>query len=445
LLHATVAAASRSGLHVAALHVHHGLSPNADAWLAHARRTCAAWARSGRPVRLHWARLDGRPASGDSVEAWARRERYQRLAVMAHEAGATLVLLAHHRRDQAETVLLQALRGAGVAGLAAMPARQRRDGLAWARPWLDVDPRDIAAYVQRHRLRHVDDESNRDPRWARSRLPTMVWPALDPAFPQAEAMLARTARWMGEADEVLQGVARGDLVTAAASDGTLDLVALRPLPPPRARLALRVWLHDALGMPAPASLVERLAAEAGAASHGEWPAPGGRLMLSRGRLAFRPLPGPATAGGGEEGATRTSARGFASFLYPTRGQAVGPRLPSWPLGGPRRLRLPGWAGAWVLRPVMSGGVAWDALTLADARARQGGESFQAGPRRPARALKKQFQAAGVDRWHRDGPLLWQADRLLAVPGLGIDARALAAEGEAQVSLEWRPDAPGDTA
>ncbi|MCU0774148.1 MAG: tRNA lysidine(34) synthetase TilS [Ideonella sp.] len=437
--------ASRSGLRVAALHVHHGLSPNADAWLAHARRTCAAWARSGRPVRLHWARIDGRPAPGDSVEAWARRERYHRLAAMAREAGATLVLLAHHQRDQAETVLLQAVRGAGVAGLAAMPRLQCRDGLAWARPWLDVDPRDIAAYVQRHRLTHVDDESNRDPRWARSRLRTSVWPALDAAFAQAQAMLARTARWMGEAEEVLQGVARGDLALATAPDGTLDLATLRPLPPPRARLALRVWLHDALGMPAPASLVDRLAAEAGAASHGEWPAPGGMLRLIRGRLAFQPSSGSAAAGEREAGATLTSDHGPAGSPLPPRDQPVAAHLPAWPLGGPRRLRLPGWSGAWVLRPVASGGVAWDALAQAEARARQGGESFQAGPRRPARALKKQFQAAGIDRWHRDGPLLWQADRLLAVPGLGIDARALAAEGEAQVSLEWRPDAPGDTA
>lgn len=428
---------------MAALHVHHGLSPNADAWLAHARRTCAGWARSGRPVHLHWARIDGRPAPGDSVEAWARRERYRRLATMAREAGATLVLLAHHRRDQAETVLLQALRGAGVAGLAAMPRLQRRDGLTWARPWLDVDPRDIAAYVQRHRLRHVDDESNRDPRWARSRLRSSVWPALDAAFPQAEAMLARTARWMGEADEALRGLARSDLSSAAVHDGTLDVRALRQWPPARARLALRRWLQDALGMPAPASLVDRLATEAASATHGEWPGPGGVLRLSRGRLAFKPSSGLAAADGRAAGGGGTAAGVHGRSLAPSHGQPVAPYLPSWPLGGPRRLRLPGWAGAWVLRPVTSGGVAWDDLAQASARARRGGESFQAGPQRPARALKKQFQAAGVDRWHRDGPLLWHADRLLAVPGLGIDARAQAAEGRAQVSLEWRPDDPGD--
>lgn len=428
---------------MAALHVHHGLSPNADVWLAHARRTCAAWARAGRPVRLHWARIDARPAPGDSVEAWARRERYRLLATMAREAGATLVLLAHHRRDQAETLLLQALRGAGVAGLAAMPRLQCREGLAWARPWLDVDPRDIEAYVQQHRLRHVDDESNRDPRWARSRLRSSVWPVLDAAFPQAEAMLARTARWMAEADEALRGLAHSDLSIASAQDGALDLRSVRLLPPARVRLALRVWLHDALGRPAPASLVDRLAAEAASASHGEWPVPGGALRLSRARLAFQPSSGSAAAGGRAAGTGRTAAGVHGPSLEPPHEQPVAPYLPPWPLRGPRRLRLPGWAGAWVLRPVSSGGLAWDELAQASARARRGGESFQAGPRRPARALKKQFQAAGVDRWHRDGPLLWHADRLLAVPGLGIDARVQAAEGRAQVSLEWRPDDPDD--
>jgi tRNA(Ile)-lysidine synthase len=107
LLHATLRAARDGGVQVVALHVHHNLQPEADTWLAHAQQVCQRWSR-GAPLRLLHRRLAGTPARGDSVEAWARRERYRALADMAHEAGAELVLLAQHRRDQAETFLLRA-------------------------------------------------------------------------------------------------------------------------------------------------------------------------------------------------------------------------------------------------------------------------------------------------------------------------------------------------
>ena len=113
LLHVTARAARPLGVEVVALHVHHGLMSAADAWLAQLRAQCAQWAEAGLPVRLVFTRLTERPAPGDSVEAWARGARYRALAEMARAAGCDAVLLAHHRRDQAETFLLQALRGAG--------------------------------------------------------------------------------------------------------------------------------------------------------------------------------------------------------------------------------------------------------------------------------------------------------------------------------------------
>jgi len=123
LLHATCRAARELGLEVVALHVHHGLMPQADAWLDHVRRQCARWSKTGLPVRFRAQVLAGQPGRGASVEAWARHKRYAALASMAHDEGIGLVLLAHHRSDQAETFLLQALRGSGPAGLSAMPAR----------------------------------------------------------------------------------------------------------------------------------------------------------------------------------------------------------------------------------------------------------------------------------------------------------------------------------
>lgn len=95
---------------------------------------------------------------------------------MALDEGATVVLLAHHERDQAETLLLQALRGAGVAGLAGMPQSIERHGITWVRPWLRQPRSAIEAYVRLHRLRHVDDDSNEHPRYARNRLRLEVCP-----------------------------------------------------------------------------------------------------------------------------------------------------------------------------------------------------------------------------------------------------------------------------
>jgi tRNA(Ile)-lysidine synthase len=166
-----------------------------------------------------------RPAAGESVEALARDQRYAALGRMARAAGATLVLLAHHRRDQAETLLLQALRGGGVAGLAGMPARVERDGLTWARPWLALPRGAIEAYVRRYRLTFVEDDSNADPRFARNRLRHEVWPALAVAFPQAEARLADAA--LGRPGERRpRRAAALDLARCADARG-LDLAAWR--------------------------------------------------------------------------------------------------------------------------------------------------------------------------------------------------------------------------
>lgn len=407
LLHATCRAARELGVEVVALHVHHGLMPQADDWLARVQRQCLRWARSGLPVRFVAQRLSTRPAPGDSVEAWARRERYQALGRMAKEQGADLVLLAHHRRDQAETFVLQALRGAGPAGLAAMPRQVERDGLVWCRPWLDKPREAIEAYVRRHRLSHVDDDSNHDPRFARNRLRHAVWPVLATAFPDVEAALAHASARASEAAQCVRELAQLDL--AACSDGAvLQLPAWLKLSVERRANVLRHWLADLLHGGVPDTLVQRLLQELPHARTGNvWPTREGHLRLHRMRLMHR---------------------------------ADGPRpiavCRAIDLSTPGRHELAEWGGAIVVARIRAGGVPAALLARAEVGARQGGEQFQQGRQSVPRSLKKAFQSAGLGIDDRAVPVISVGAQVVFVPGLGLDARAAAAPGEPRVELIW---------
>lgn len=408
LLHATATEAVGQGVQVLALHVHHGLSAHADAWLSHCETQCRRWARRGLPIEFVAHRAETAPRTGDSVEAWARQMRYDALRSMAQAHDATLVLLAHHRRDQAETLLLQALRGAGTAGLSAMPHCVERDGIWWVRPWLDRSSASIDAYVRRHRLQHIEDDSNADPRFARNRLRLQVWPALTAAFPQAEAALATTARWAQEAHAALDELAHSDL--ERASDGTaLRMADWLALSAARRSNALRAWLKREQGDSAPATLVERLLEELPTLRSGRWPTTAGELRLYRGSLRCEPLERPST-------------------LAPEASLSI---------THPGLYSLPGWNGSLQVDEVSEMGVPMAWIARLELRQRSGAERYQAGIGRPPRSLKKQFQEAGVPAWARGGPLLYSGGQLVFVPGLGLDARVIGLPGQPQVTLRWR--------
>ena len=397
--------------------MHHGLNAAADRWLEHGRALCLRWARRGRPVTFAATKLDRKPAAGESVEAWARQARYRALRQMAVAQGIDLVLLAHHRRDQAETFLLQALRGGGVAALSAMPASIRREGVTWARPWLAMPRETIEAYVRRHRLAHVDDDSNADPRFARNRMRLAVWPALTEAFPAAEVALASAASWAQEATALLAETAEVDLV-AISDPSSLDIAAWRALSPSRRSNLLRAWLRRATGRPPAASLVERLSREVSERRSMRWPIEGGELRSHRGRLRCEPVV-----------AAVPVRRGAASA-------AEGPAV-TIDVSMPGRYELAGWDGALEVRPVSAGGIAVAQARGLEVRPRRPGDRFQAGTARPPRSLKLQFQAAGLPAWERAGPLLCRDGVPVFVAGLGLDARAVAAPGEPQLALAWR--------
>lgn len=417
LLHATLSVAAALGVQVFALHVHHGLSPHADAWLAHCTEQCADWERRGLPVSFAAERLAHKPAPGQSIEAWAREQRYGALRTLAQARGIDLVLLAHHRLDQAETFLLQALRGAGVAGLAAMPRIARREGIIWARPWLNEPREVIEAYVRSHRLRFIEDDSNADPRYARNRLRREAWPAFTHAFPQAQAALAQSAQWAHEAQECLTDLAALDLARVSTQSG-LSTSAWKSLSPARRSNALRAWLRRETGRSAAASLISRLLVELPAARSASWPCHDGVLRHYRGVLTYRCA-----------AARADDARREAHLSVRRCGV----------------YRLPGWAGHVRVQRTTHAGVTLAWLGQLELRARSGGEKFQAGLGRPPRSLKKQYQAACVPPWCRTGPLFFSGGQLVFAPGLGVDARVWAFPGQPQVTLEWLPLADADDA
>ncbi|CAN5403611.1 tRNA lysidine(34) synthetase TilS [soil metagenome] len=423
LLHATLASLTPTQ-RVIAMHVHHGLSMHADEWLAHCQHQCEAMKAqfSSAGLQFQYKRLEGAPAGGESIEAWARAGRYAALQGMAQAEGAACVLMAHHRRDQAETFLLQALRGGGLRGLSSMPRAIVRDGVTWLRPWLKVPREAIEAYLQSKHLKYVDDDSNDSDRYARNRLRLHVWPALTSAFPQAEGALEDAATWAQEAHEALAELAGIDLAAVQLADRQIDLQALSRLSAARQSNLLRTWLTRSSASSAPATLTRRLIAELHEGdAPAAWKFGGGVLRRYRQVLSFH-----------DRAASQSVDTSPASEPVASEERLF--------IAGPGRYLSQRWTGELHVDAAQADGAAITLPTELRLVARTGGEQFQPALNRPARSLKKQFQAAGVPEWQRDQPLVYAGDRLAFVPGLGIDARLLASPGEPQITLEWRPTA-----
>ncbi|HET7315014.1 tRNA lysidine(34) synthetase TilS [Salinisphaera sp.] len=221
---------------IRAVHICHRLETAAEAWAEHCRRCCEA-------LGIDFVRRDIQvDTRRGGLEAAARAARY---AELRRWIGPNEVLVtAHHADDQAETFLLQALRGAGVAGLAGMPALAAFGaGRLW-RPWLDVPRAAITAYAQAHGLEWVEDETNRDSRRARGYLRSEVWPALIAQWPAAAETLSRSAGWAAQATEAIAALAEVDRAAVGNEDATLAIPALSELSFPRQSEVLRWWLAE---------------------------------------------------------------------------------------------------------------------------------------------------------------------------------------------------------
>ena len=219
-------------LELSAIHVHHGLSPNADAWGAFCKTICAA-----HSVPLVVARVTVDRAAAGGIEAAARAQRYAAF----DDVDADYVALAQHADDQAETVLHQILRGTGLKGMAGMgETRPLREGLSVLRPLMSVARADIEAYANAQGLTWIEDESNADLHYTRNFLRHEVMPKLAERFPHYRESLARTGRHAAEADEMLSTLAAIDLKW----DGkTAVAEALDKLPRARQVNALYHWLQ----------------------------------------------------------------------------------------------------------------------------------------------------------------------------------------------------------
>lgn len=397
-----------------ALHVDHGLHADSGSWA-----TRAVEVARGLRVPCEVLRAKVARARGESPEARARTARY-RLLAGALRPGEVL-LTAHHEDDQLETVLLMLLRGAGVAGLAAMPELAPFAGGFLARPLLTRSRTELEAFVRAAGLPHLEDPSNQDERLDRNFLRRRVLPVIRTRWPGAAATVGRAARHAAEAQRLLEGLAWSDL-SAAHHGESLAAGALRALPPDRRRNALRFWIAArGLTLPPATRLAEiagpMLAARDDAQPAVEWP--GARIERHAGLLTVYPA-------------------GSATGAAAGRGSAVA-RETAWAWRAEPVCRLPEGLGQLELRADAYGPVNLAALPARlTIRWRQGGERLTIAPGRPRRALKSLLRESGLPPGERARlPLLYGGGRLLAVADLWLDESVQARAGaRRRARLVW---------
>lgn len=396
LLYVLLALRAPHPFELQAVHVHHGLSPHADDWADFCDRLCAAHAVELAIHRVQIARDD--PAG---VEAAARRERQLIFAAL----DADFLLTAHHQDDQAETLLLQLLRGAGPKGLAAMAERQDRPGwrAAQLRPLLSISRVELLRAAREQGLAWVDDESNRDTRYRRNALRQQVMPLLAQHFPGASRTLARAAALQADAAELLDDLARLDAREAIAGD-RLDCAALARFSTVRARNLLRHFIEQ----------------------HGQ-------VMPSLRRLdeALHQL-----RDAHEDAQVRVNLGQMELWRY--RGGAyLVPPAPCWA----EPVRWQGEVAIWVpaagvsvrMERTNGMGLRQAALTAGEVTlgVRAGGERLRLHAGGPRRSLKNLLQEHGIPPWQRARmPLMWCDGRLVWAAGIGFDADLGAAPDEA---------------
>jgi tRNA(Ile)-lysidine synthase len=395
------------GLPLRAVHIDHGLQSASGALREASAALCG---RLQIPLSVIAVAVDA--GAGDSLEAAARTARYRGFAL---ELGAGECLLtAHHAEDQAETLLLQALRGAGLKGLSAMPMCRPFAGGWHLRPLLNVTQRELHAFGEAHGVTAVEDPMNRDPRFDRSYVRAYIWPKIVERWPGAATALTRTARHLADAQELLDQSALR--VVQRLRDGeALSVAGMRALPERERVNALRHWLAAAeIAAPSTSRLAEAL-----------------RQMLTAESDHL-----PAIVWG------QHALRRYQERLFVTPAQV--PSLPArqeWRVAPGARLELgPGLGALRWTRQI--GGL--DAARLPETlsvRRRSGGETLKLGVRAKTQSVQHLCQSMGVLPWMRDAlPMVYADETLIAIGDIWQDARWSVAAHEQGVGCVWE-DAP----
>lgn len=387
-------------LQLRAVHIHHGLNPQADHWAAHCQHCCAELA-----IPCHVIRVQIPQNSGASLEALARTARYQAFTQLLQNDEA--IVTAQHADDQAETLLLQLLRGAGAPGLAAMPAKTRL-GTGWLlRPLLTVRRAELAAYAEAHDLKWVEDDSNQNLRFDRNFLRHNILPPLQQRWPHAVQSLCRAANYQAENAQLLSDLGKLDWQQASVATQleqpqstlqSVSIAALQKLNLARQNNLLRTWL----------------------AAQGYPPPPVSKLpQIHHSLLTASPDAQPCVAWQGVE------LRRFRGALYAM--SPLPPVPPAFNAAWQNALPLP----LGQLHLEQGGKLRWPLPNLS-IRLRQGGETCRLHGK--TQTLKKLLQASDLPTWLRAYlPLLYQGETLVAVPHITVCDGFRTEDG---VKLRW---------
>jgi tRNA(Ile)-lysidine synthase len=422
LLDLLVPLASQMQLPFSAVHVNHGISPNADKWSEFCRNLCQS-----RNIPLEIARVKVARGPGTSLEAAAREERYRIFRGLQTD----YIVLAQHLDDQAETLLLQLLRGAGVKGLSAMPVvRTVRKEMGETvsvnsipaldgrprllRPLLDVSRREIEDYASARALQWITDESNDEISFDRNFLRHELFPLMEKRFPAYRTTFLRASRHMAEASALLDELAEVDSAQCAVP-GKLHVEDLRKLDFPRARNLLRYTLmQHAVILPSTVKLEEILR----------------QLLSSCPDTKLHVVFG------------NTEIRCFRDRVHIRKVEAI-PKA-CWHLvwRGEEQLLIPELGGTLRFTRCMGAGMGLQKINEQPVtiRLRQGGERLRTDRNRPRRSLKNLLREASLPPWQRQRlPLIFSGEQLIYVPGIGVDCDFQAADDEQGVLVEWQQD------
>ncbi len=390
------------------MHVNHGLSPYAGEWAEHCAKVCAEL-----DIPLLILNVNAKAGAGQSPEEAARHARYQ--AMGAQLAAGEYLCTAHHQDDQAETLLLQLLRGAGPKGLAAMGVQSPLGQATQLRPLLHLSREQIQGYAEQANLQWVDDHSNSDTRFDRNYLRHEILPRLKQRWPAAARTISRSAEHCAQAAALLEHLAEADWQQCRGQAGPLEtsidvmkIATLQLLPLARQKNLLRHWIViNGLPLPSEIKLHHMINDVMGAADDRvpcvAWS--GAEVRRYQGQLyIMRPL-----------------IPFDASVVIPWQDMTQPLSLPD----GRSLVVIPVSAQQ---QPALSGSILQQAgVTI---RYRQGGETLLLPNSAHHKTLKQLFQERGVPSWQRDRlPLLYVDEQLMAVVGLCITQTAMATPGE----------------